>query len=65
MALPLSVFIIALNAAKRIGRTIDAIKNLSDDIIAVDSGSTDGTRDMAESHGFSCSVIACALPAVN
>lgn len=51
MSLPLSVFIIALNEAERIGRTIDAIKGLSDDIIVVDSGSTDGTQAVAESHG--------------
>ncbi|HEX7368724.1 MAG TPA: glycosyltransferase family 2 protein [Rhodanobacteraceae bacterium] len=51
MSLPLSIFIIAHNEAKRIGRTIEAIKNLSDDLIVVDSGSTDGTRAIAESLG--------------
>lgn len=48
---PLSVFIIALNEADRIGRTIAAVRALSDDIVLVDSGSTDGTQALAESLG--------------
>lgn len=48
---PLSVFIIALNEADRIGRTIAAVRSLSDDIVLVDSGSTDGTQALAESLG--------------
>lgn len=48
---PLSVFIIALNEADRIGRTIAAVQALSDDIVLVDSGSTDGTQALAESLG--------------
>ena len=42
--LPLSVFIIAQNEADRIGRTIEAVRDLSDDILVIDSGSTDGTQ---------------------
>jgi glycosyltransferase involved in cell wall biosynthesis len=46
-----SIFIIALNEADRIGRTIEAIRGLSDDIIVVDSGSTDGTQEIAKRAG--------------
>ncbi len=48
---PLSIFIIAQNEADRIGRTIEAARALSDDIVVVDSGSTDGTQAVAESLG--------------
>ena len=48
---PLSIFIIAQNEADRIGRTIAAARALSDDIVVVDSGSTDGTQALAESLG--------------
>jgi glycosyltransferase involved in cell wall biosynthesis len=48
---PLSVFIIAKNEADRIGRTIAAVRGISDDVVVVDSGSTDGTREVAEAAG--------------
>ncbi len=48
---PLSIFIIALNEADRIGHTITAARSLSDDIVVVDSGSTDGTQAVAEALG--------------
>ncbi|RDJ25287.1 glycosyltransferase family 2 protein [Bosea caraganae] len=48
---PLSIFIIARDEADRIGRTISAVRELSDDIIVVDSGSTDGTQAVAEGLG--------------
>jgi glycosyltransferase involved in cell wall biosynthesis len=47
----LSIFIIARNEADRIGRTIEAIRSLSDDIVVVDSGSTDGTKHVAAALG--------------
>jgi glycosyltransferase involved in cell wall biosynthesis len=47
----LSIFIIARDEADRIGRTIDAVRSLSDDIIVVDSGSSDGTQAIAQRHG--------------
>lgn len=47
----LSIFIIAQNEADRIGRTIEAARTLSDDIIVVDSGSSDGTQAVAEALG--------------
>ncbi len=49
--LPLSVFIIARNEADRIGATIRAVRALTDDLLVVDSGSTDGTQALAESLG--------------
>ncbi|MEH3147939.1 MAG: glycosyltransferase family 2 protein [Methylobacterium frigidaeris] len=49
--LPLSIFIIARNEADRIGATIAAVRDLGDDILVVDSGSTDGTQDLAASLG--------------
>ncbi|MFN3670550.1 MAG: glycosyltransferase family 2 protein [Bosea sp. (in: a-proteobacteria)] len=48
---PLSIFIIALNEADRIGNTIAAVRTLSDDIVVVDSGSTDGTQEVAQALG--------------
>lgn len=49
--LPLSVFIIAHNEADRIGATIRAICHLTDDLVVVDSGSSDGTQAIAASLG--------------
>ncbi|HZW51081.1 MAG TPA: glycosyltransferase family 2 protein [Rudaea sp.] len=51
MALPISIFIIAFNEAARIGATLSSVRELSDDVIVVDSGSTDGTQDIAASFG--------------
>lgn len=49
--LPLSVFLIAKNEADRIGATLDAIAGLSDDVVLVDSGSTDETVAIAQAKG--------------
>jgi glycosyltransferase involved in cell wall biosynthesis len=46
-----SIFIITRNEADRIGRTIEAVRSLTDDIVVVDSGSTDGTQDIARAAG--------------
>jgi glycosyltransferase involved in cell wall biosynthesis len=51
MRMSLSIFIIALNEADRIGPAIAAVRDLSDDIVVVDSGSTDGTQELATSLG--------------
>jgi glycosyltransferase involved in cell wall biosynthesis len=51
VTLPLSIFIIARNEADRIGATIRAVRDLSDDIVVIDSGSTDGTQGVAEALG--------------
>lgn len=49
--LPISIFIITKNEAGRLGDTIRAVQGLSDDLVVVDSGSTDGTQALAESLG--------------
>jgi glycosyltransferase involved in cell wall biosynthesis len=51
MALPISCFIIALNEADRIGATIRSVRHWVDEVIVVDSGSTDGTIALAEAEG--------------
>lgn len=51
MKLPLSVFIITLNEADRIGRAIESVRDFADEIIVVDSGSTDDTVKIAELLG--------------
>jgi glycosyltransferase involved in cell wall biosynthesis len=47
----LSVVIITFNEEKNIGRCIDSVKNIADEIIVVDSCSTDATTEIAESKG--------------
>jgi len=49
--LPLSVFIIALNEADRIGPVIRAVMDWVEEVLVVDSGSTDGTQELARSLG--------------
>jgi glycosyltransferase involved in cell wall biosynthesis len=48
---PLWVFIIAFNEAHRIGKTIAAIRDLADEVVVIDSGSTDGTQAIARNLG--------------
>ncbi len=49
----LSVGIITYNEEDRIGRTLDAVRDIADEIIIVDSGSTDRTVEIARSKGAS------------
>ncbi len=49
--LPLSCFIIAKNEADRIVRTTRAVKDWVDEVVVVDSGSSDGTQGLAEAEG--------------
>jgi len=48
---PISVVIITFNEEQNIGRCIDAIREIADDIVLVDSFSTDRTVEIAESKG--------------
>ena len=48
---PLSCTIVAKNEADRIGRCISAVKHICDDIVVIDSGSTDATVAIAEGLG--------------
>ena len=47
----LSVGLITFNEEKNIARTLDAVKEIADEIIIVDSGSTDKTIEIAEKYG--------------
>lgn len=47
----LSVYIVTLNEAERLPRTIKAALQVADDIVVVDSGSSDGTVEIAEQLG--------------
>jgi len=47
----LSVVVMTLNEAENIGRCLDSIQSIADEIVVVDSGSTDATVDIAKSKG--------------
>jgi glycosyltransferase involved in cell wall biosynthesis len=47
----LSVCIITLNEEANIARTLNSVKNIADEIVVVDSGSTDATVDLARQSG--------------
>lgn len=49
--LPISVFIIAQNEADRIGLPIISVRDWVDEVIVVDSGSSDDTMKVSESFG--------------
>lgn len=51
MPLPLSIFIIARDEADRIGATIRAVRELTDDLVVIDSGSQDETVAIATGLG--------------
>jgi glycosyltransferase involved in cell wall biosynthesis len=48
---PLSVAIICKDNADTIGRTLESVRGLGHEIVAVDSGSTDGTLAILREHG--------------
>ena len=47
----LSVVIITLNEEKNIGRCLDSVKSIADEIVVVDSRSTDGTEAVCRGYG--------------
>jgi glycosyltransferase involved in cell wall biosynthesis len=49
--LPISCFLIVQNEADRLQRTLDSVVGLADEIVVVDSGSTDKTCVIAEAAG--------------
>lgn len=51
MPLPLSIPIVCCNNQSTIARTLDSVKDLAAEIVAVDSGSTDRTIEILEAAG--------------
>ena len=51
MPLPLSIVIVCKDNAGTIGRTLESVRGLGSEVVAVDSGSTDGTLDLLSAHG--------------
>lgn len=51
MQVKLSVVIITFNEEKNIGRCLESIKNVADEIIVIDSFSTDATEEICRSYG--------------
>ena len=49
--LPISCFIIAQDEADRITNTVKSVIDIVDEVIVIDSGSTDGTQDLARQLG--------------
>jgi len=47
----ISVVVITLNEEKNIGRCLDSVKEIADEILVVDSFSNDSTREIVESKG--------------
>ena len=47
----LSVVVIAKNEAHNLPRCLASVARVADEIVVVDSGSTDGTKSIAEAHG--------------
>jgi glycosyltransferase involved in cell wall biosynthesis len=49
--LPLSVFIISYNEADRLPQVLEALGDLANEVVVVDSGSDDGTQEVAKQWG--------------
>jgi (heptosyl)LPS beta-1,4-glucosyltransferase len=47
----IAAVIITLNEARNIGRCLDSLAGLADEVLVLDSGSTDGTQEIAASKG--------------
>ncbi len=48
---PLSVVIITYNEERNLARCLESVKGIADDVVVVDSFSTDGTERIARGHG--------------
>lgn len=48
---PISAVIITFNEEKNIGRCIDSLHGIADEIVVLDSGSTDGTAQICQERG--------------
>jgi glycosyltransferase involved in cell wall biosynthesis len=51
MKVALSVVIITLNEEKNIGRCLESVKDVADDVVVIDSFSTDKTGEICQSYG--------------
>ena len=51
MGVQLSAIIITLNEERNLARALDSLASVADEVVVVDSGSVDGTRQIAESRG--------------
>lgn len=47
----ISAYIVTLNEEKRLARTLEALSEVASEIFVIDSGSTDKTKEIAESFG--------------
>jgi len=47
----ISAYIVTLNEEQRLGKTLAAVQQVADEIIVVDSGSTDKTEEIAKQYG--------------
>jgi glycosyltransferase involved in cell wall biosynthesis len=50
MPQPLSVYILTRNSERRLGQVLDTVRQVADEIVVVDSGSSDGTLDILSGY---------------
>jgi glycosyltransferase involved in cell wall biosynthesis len=51
MTTTLTISLIVRNEEQSLGRCLDSVQGLGDEIVVVDTGSTDGTREVAAGRG--------------